>query len=87
VDAPAREGRRPSGTVRRTWRQRIPGTPQVPQRRIRRVLLLLLRETIRWDGVDPGMRVDVVVVVVVVDSSSDGPEADLSAGTARVSRT
>jgi hypothetical protein len=84
VDAPAREGRRPSGTVRRTWRQRIPGTPQVPQRRIRRVLLLLLRETIRWDGVDPGMR---VVVVVVVDSSSDGPEADLSAGTARVSRT
>jgi hypothetical protein len=84
VDAPAREGRRPSGTVRRTWRQRIPGTPQVPRRRIRRVLLLLLRETIRWDGVDPGMR---VVVVVVVDSSSDGPEADLSAGTARVSRT
>jgi hypothetical protein len=84
VDAPAREGRRPSGTVRRTWRQRIPGTPQVPRRRIRRVLLLLLRETIRWDGVDPGMRVG---VVVVVDSSSDGPEADLSAGTARVSRT
>lgn len=82
MDAPAREGRRPSGTVRRTWRQRIPGTPQVPQRRIRRVLLLLLRETIRWDGVDPGM-----CVVVVVDSSSDGPEADLSAGTARVSRT